>query len=283
LARTALATAFALAAFAANSVLCRMALRSGSIDPATFTSIRFVAGAVTLCLVLLLGSKRVSLRGHWVSALVLNAYAIGFSFAYIHLTAGTGALLLFGAAQIVMIGAGFLAGERINKIIVAGWVIAIAGIVILTAPSVSSPPLGASALMLAAGIAWGWFSLRGRGSKNPIAENAGIFVWSIPMALLINVSPIAKSFATTNGIVLAAVSGSIASGLGYAAWYTALPKLKAITAANLQLTVPAIAALGGAVLFHEAITFRLLLSAAMVLGGVALATATRARQATRGA
>jgi drug/metabolite transporter (DMT)-like permease len=283
LARTALATAFALAAFAANSILCRMALRSGSIDPATFTSIRFFAGAITLCLVLLLGAKRVSLRGHWVSALILNAYAIGFSFAYIHLTAGIGALLLFGAAQIVMIGAGFLAGERINKIIVAGWVIAIAGIVILTAPSVSSPPLGDSALMLAAGIAWGWFSLRGRGSKNPIAENAGIFVWSIPMALLINLSPIAKTFAATNGIVLAAVSGSIASGLGYAAWYTALPKLKAITAANLQLTVPAIAALGGAVLFHEAITFRLLLSAAMVLGGVALATVTRAQQATRGA
>jgi drug/metabolite transporter (DMT)-like permease len=282
LARTALATAFALAAFAANSILCRMALRTASIDPATFTSIRLVAGAITLCLVLLLGSKRVSLRGHWVSALVLNAYAVGFSFAYIQLTAGTGALLLFGAAQIVMIAAGFLAGERINKIIVAGWVIAITGIVILTAPSVSSPPLGASALMLAAGIAWGWFSLRGRGSKNPIAENAGIFVWSIPMALLINLSPVAKTFATTNGIVLAALSGSIASGLGYAAWYTALPKLKAITAANLQLTVPALAALGGAVLFHEAITIRLLLSAAMVLGGVALATVTRAKQATRG-
>jgi drug/metabolite transporter (DMT)-like permease len=162
-------------------------------------------------------------------------------------------------------------------------VIAIAGIVILTAPSVSSPPLGASALMLAAGIAWGWFSLRGRGSKNPIAENAGIFVWSIPMALLINLSPVAKSFATTNGMMLAALSGSIASGLGYAAWYTALPQLKAITAANLQLTVPAIAALGGAVLFHEAITIRLVLSAAMVLGGVALATATRAKQATRAA
>jgi drug/metabolite transporter (DMT)-like permease len=259
-----------------------MALRAGSIDPATFTSVRFTAGAMTLCLVLLLSSKRVSLRGHWVSALVLNVYAIGFSFAYIHLTAGTGALLLFGAAQIIMIGAGFLGGERINKIIAGGWIVAVAGIVILTAPSVAAPPLGASALMLAAGIAWGWFSLRGRGSRNPIAENAGIFVWSVPMALLINLLPFSKVSVTPTGIILAAISGSIASGLGYAAWYTALPKLKAITAANLQLTVPAIAALGGALLFHETITLRLMISAAMVLGGVALATAGRAQQITRG-
>ena len=278
MARTVLATLFALIAFAANSILCRMALRTASIDPATFTSIRFLAGAVTLCLVLLITSRRLILKGRWMSALVLNAYAVGFSFSYINLTAGTGALLLFGAAQIVMIGAGFLAGERINKVIAAGWLVAIAGIVILTAPSVSSPPLLASAEMLAAGIFWGWFSLLGRGSKDPIAENAGIFVWSLPIALLINLAPFAKVATTTHGIVLAAISGSIASGLGYAAWYTALPKLKSITAANLQLAVPAIAALGGALLFSEAITLRLLVSAAMVLGGVALATATRARQ-----
>jgi drug/metabolite transporter (DMT)-like permease len=276
LARTFLATLFALLAFAANSILCRMALRTASINPATFTSIRFLAGALTLCLVLLVTSRRLTLRGRWVSALVLNGYALGFSFSYINLTAGSGALLLFGAAQIVMIGAGFLAGERINKVIAAGWLVAIAGIVILTAPSVSSPPLLASAQMLAAGIFWGWFSLRGRGSKDPIAEIAGIFVWSWPIALLVDLLPFAKVETTTRGIVLAAISGSIASGLGYAAWYTALPKLKSITAANLQLAVPAIAALGGALLFSEAITLRLLVSAAMVLGGVALATITRA-------
>lgn len=284
MARTALATLFALIAFAANSILCRMALRTDSIDPATFTSIRFLAGAITLCFVLLFSSRSLRLRGQWVSALVLNGYAVGFSFSYINLTAGTGALLLFGAAQIIMIGAGFLAGERINKLIAAGWLVAIAGIVILTAPSVSSPPLLASAEMLAAGIFWGWFSLRGRGSKDPIAENAGIFVCALPIALLINVAPIANVVTTSNGIVLAVLSGSIASGLGYAAWYTALPKLKSITAANLQLAVPALAALGGAVLFREAITPRLLVSAAMVLGGVAVATATRAKQAvSRGA
>jgi drug/metabolite transporter (DMT)-like permease len=278
MARTAVATVFALVAFAANSILCRMALRSASIDPATFTSIRFLAGAIALCLLLLLGSKPLKLRSHWVSALVLNAYAVGFSFSYINLTAGTGALLLFGAAQIIMIGAGFLAGERINKMIAVGWLVAVAGIIILTAPSVSAPPLLASAEMLAAGIFWGWFSLRGRGSKDPIAENAGIFVCSVPIALAVNLAHLSPIATTTHGIVLAALSGSIASGLGYAAWYTALPKLKAITAANLQLAVPALAALGGAWLFSETITLRLLLSAAMVLGGVAVATASRARQ-----
>jgi len=284
MARTALATVFALVAFAANSILCRMALRTASIDPATFTSIRFIAGAVTLCLILLLGSKPLKLRGHWVSALVLNAYAVGFSFSYIDLTAGTGALLLFGAAQIIMIGAGFLAGERINKMIAVGWLVAVAGIIILTAPSVSAPPLLASVEMLAAGIFWGWFSLRGRGSKDPIAENAGIFVCSVPIALAVNLAHLAPIATTTHGIVLAALSGSIASGLGYAAWYTALPKLKAITAANLQLAVPALAALGGALWFSEVITLRLLISAAMVLGGVAVATASRAKQmVTRGA
>lgn len=279
MARTALATVFALVAFAANSILCRMALRTASIDPATFTSIRFLAGAIVLCLILLLSSKRLSLRGHWVSAGVLNAYAVGFSFSYINLTAGTGALLLFGAAQIIMIGAGFLAGERVNKFMAVGWLVAVAGIIILTAPSVSAPPLLASAEMLTAGIFWGWFSLRGRGSKDPIIENAGIFVCSVPIALSVNLAHLAPVATTTHGILLAALSGSIASGLGYAAWYTALPKLKAITAANLQLAVPALAALGGALLFGEAITLRLLVSAAMVLGGVALATASRAHQA----
>jgi drug/metabolite transporter (DMT)-like permease len=278
LARTALATVFALVAFAANSILCRMALRTASIDPASFTSIRFLAGAITLCLILLLGAKPLSLRRHWVSALVLNGYAVGFSFSYTNLTAGTGALLLFGAAQIIMIGAGFLAGERINRMIALGWLVAVAGILILTAPSVSSPPLLASAEMLIAGIFWGWFSLRGRGSKDPITENAAIFVCSVPIAFAVNLAHFVPIETTTRGIVLAALSGSIASGLGYAAWYTALPKLKAITAANLQLAVPALAALGGALLFSEAITLRLLLSAAMVLGGVAVATASRAKQ-----
>jgi drug/metabolite transporter (DMT)-like permease len=279
LTRTILATGFALIAFAANSILCRMALRTASIDPATFTSIRFLAGAITLCMVLALSARRVRLKGHWASAAILCAYAIAFSFSYLSLTAGTGALLLFGAAQIIMIGAGLLAGERINKLIAAGWLIAVAGIIVLTAPSISSPPLGASALMLSAGIAWGWFSLRGRGSKDPIAENAGIFVCAVPMALFVNALPVAGTSFTTGGMVLAALSGSVASGLGYAAWYTALPKLSSITAANLQLAVPAIAALGGAALFHEVITMRLVVAAVLVLGGVALATLSRAQTA----
>ena len=160
------------------------------------------------------------------------------------------------------------------------WLVAVAGIIILTAPSVSAPPLLASAEMLAAGILPGLvFPARARIRRDPIAENAGIFVCSVPIALAVNLAHLAPIATTSHGIVLAALSGSIASGLGYAAWYTALPKLKAITAANLQLAVPALAALGGALLFSEAITLRLLVSAAMVLGGVAIATFARAPEA----
>jgi len=272
MARIATATIFALLAFAANSVLCRMALRVATIDPLTFTSIRILSGAITLSLVLLFRARRVGMGGSWISALELIGYAATFSVAYTGLTAGTGALLLFGAVQIVMIAAGYRAGERINRAVATGWLAAIGGIIALTLPSVSSPPLLSSFLMLFAGIAWGLYSLRGRRSSEPIADTAGNFVRAVPIALMLNALMFTNAFYTSRGVLLAALSGAIASGLGYAAWYTALPRMRSMTAANLQLCVPVIAALFGALMFKEAITTRLIVASIFVLGGVFVAT-----------
>jgi drug/metabolite transporter (DMT)-like permease len=271
-ARIATATIFALIAFAANSILCRMALRVATIDPLTFTSIRITSGAITLALVLLFRSRSVRMGGSWISALELIGYAATFSVAYTALTAGTGALLLFGAVQVVMIAAGYRAGERINRSVATGWLAAVGGIIALTLPSVSSPPLWASFLMLSAGIAWGLYSLRGRRSSEPIAETAGNFLRALPIALLLNALMFTKTFCTSRGMFLAVLSGALASGLGYAAWYTALPRMRSMTAANLQLCVPVIAALFGAFMFKEAITTRLIVASLLVLGGVFVAT-----------
>jgi drug/metabolite transporter (DMT)-like permease len=270
--RVALATGFALIAFAANSILCRMALRQTSIDPATFTSVRIVSGAITLWILVQLGNRRGSMGGTWVSALALLAYAIAFSFAYVATTAGTGALLLFGAVQLIMIASGLAAGERINFRIAFGWVLAMAGLITLVFPGVSAAPAAQSALMLCAGVAWGIYSLRGRRSGDPLRDTAGNFARAVPGALLISVIMWQHNSWDRTGVVLAVLSGAIASGLGYAAWYTALPRLRAIAAANLQLSVPLLASLGGVVLFAEPITMRLAAASVLLLGGIALAT-----------
>jgi drug/metabolite transporter (DMT)-like permease len=265
------AALFALLAFAANSILCRMALRQPYIDPASFTTIRLCAGALTLALLARARSRERPMAGSWASALVLIAYAIPFSFAYVGLTAGTGALLLFGAVQVVMIAAGFFAGERVDLTIAFGWLLAIAGLVLLMLPGISAPPPLQAALMLIAGGAWGAYSLHGRRSQDALGDTAGNFVRSVPGALLISALLWTHRSVSLPGLVLAALSGSIASGLGYAAWYTALPRLGAIAAANAQLSVPVIAALAGVVLFGEPITLRLTAASVLVLGGTALA------------
>ncbi len=270
--RAAAAALFALLCFAANSVLCRMALRSAHIDPASFTSIRLVSGAVTLWLLVRTGRRRPQAPGgSWESALALLAYAMPFSFAYVGLTAGTGALLLFGAVQVVMLAAGFLSGERIDRFLVLGWLIAVAGLILLLLPGIAAPPMKEAALMLAAGVAWAFYSLHGRGSKDALGDTAGNFARSAPGALVISALLFTHGSADRQGIVLAALSGAVASGLGYAAWYTALPRLGAIAAANAQLCVPVIAALAGVALFDEPITGRLAAAALLVLGGTALA------------
>lgn len=265
------AAIFALLSFAANSILCRMALRQTHIDPASFTSIRLLAGALTLSALVRVGGKGKAADGTWLSAFALLAYAVAFSFAYVALTAGTGALLLFGAVQVVMIVAGFFGGERVDRTIVLGWLLAIAGLILLLHPGITAPPALQAAFMLSAGIAWGIYSLRGRGSKDALGDTAGNFLRSVPGALLISALFWTHRSADPQGILLAALSGSIASGLGYAAWYTAVPSLGAIAAANAQLSVPVIAALAGVALFDEPVTPRLALSSVLVLGGTALA------------
>jgi drug/metabolite transporter (DMT)-like permease len=269
--RAVAAAAFALLAFAANSILCRMALRQAHIDPASFTTVRLVSGALTLWLLVRIGGKRSGAGGSWGSALALLAYAIAFSFAYVGLTAGTGALLLFGAVQVVMIAVGFVGGERIDRTIAAGWLLAVVGLVLLLRPGIAAPPALEASFMLLAGIAWGIYSLRGRSSTDALADTAGNFLRSVPATLLISALYFAHRSADPEGLLLAALSGAIASGLGYAAWYSALPRLGAIAAANAQLSVPVIAALAGVVLFDEPITLRLALSSLLVLGGTALA------------
>jgi drug/metabolite transporter (DMT)-like permease len=270
--RVAWAAAFALLAFAGNSILCRMALRQASIDPASFTSVRLVAGAVTLWILVRLGTPRGSAGGNWISAFALLAYASAFSFAYVAVTAGTGALLLFGAVQLVMISVGLVRGERMDLRIALGWLLAVAGVVILVVPGVSAPPPIAAALMLGAGIAWGIYSLRGRRSSDPLRDTAGNFVRAAPGALLLSAVMSRQGSFNGTGVLLAALSGSIASGLGYAAWYVALPRLSAIAAANLQLSVPLIAAIAGVLLFSEPINLRLAVASILLLGGIALAT-----------
>lgn len=270
--RTAGAVLFALLAFAANSVLCRMALRQSHIDPASFTSIRLIAGALTLW-ILVRASRRgaVTGSGTWASAAALLAYAIAFSFAYVGLTAGTGALLLFGAVQIVMLAVGFSAGERVGSMVVLGWLLAVAGLALLLVPGVTAPPPLDAVSMLTAGIAWAIYSLRGRRTAAALEDTAGNFIRAAPGALLISALLYTHRTADPVAMVLAALSGSVASGLGYAAWYTALPRIGAIAGANAQLSVPVLVALAGVALFDEPLTARLVVSSVLVLGGTAMA------------
>jgi len=247
-----------------------MALRDTSIDPASFTSVRLVTGALTLMFITGLREKRISIDGNWYSSGALLAYAACFSFAYLGLTAGTGALLLFGAVQVVMIGAGIAAGERIRKATILGWLLAVGGLVILVLPGVSAAPARDALLMLCAGIAWGIYSIRGRRSVDPLRDTAGNFAHSIPGTLLLSAAMWEHRSWDAKGVALGALSGALASGLGYAVWYTVLPRISAIGAASAQLSVPVIAALGGVALFGEPITIRLAISAVLVLGGIAL-------------
>ena len=275
-------TALALTAFAFNSILCRMALGKDEIDAASFTTVRLAAGAVTLALISASVGKTQSVyrSGHWVSAFFLFAYAICFSFAYLALTTGTGALILFGSVQLTMVAAAFAKGERPTTLELAGIVIAFSGLVYLVFPGLTAPPLISSALMAAAGAAWGFYTLRGRGSKDPLAETTGNFARSVPMIVLAAIPFIGGLHFSTRGIVLAVLSGALASGVGYSVWYAALKYHTATRAAVLQLAVPVIAAGGGIVLLSETANTRLLISAVLVLGGIMLAIFTK-RPATR--
>jgi drug/metabolite transporter (DMT)-like permease len=276
--RAALFAATALLGFAANSLLCRTALRPGLIDAASFTAVRIAAGALAL---LALAAPRLRRRGgpwrsgSWGSALALFAYAAAFSYSYLRIGAGTGALLLFGSVQATMLIAGLRAGERLHARSALGTALALLGLVILVLPGLTAPdPIGA-ALMAAAGVAWGAYSLRGRGATEPLLETAGNFARSVPLALLLLLPALASAHASRRGIALAALSGALASGVGYSLWYAALPSLGALRAAVVQLAVPVLTAAGAVALLGEEVTARLIAASLVILGGVALALLPR--------
>ncbi|WP_313115639.1 EamA family transporter [Ectopseudomonas guguanensis] len=275
--RILLLTTLAMLAFAGNSLLCRLALRESEIDAASFTAIRLFCGALTLWLLLRLRQGRRPVAGNWPGALALFTYAAAFSFAYLQLDTGAGALLLFGAVQLSMLLWGWLHGERLGLVAGLGTALATAGLLALLLPGASAPPLQAALLMLLAGIAWGAYSLLGRGLGDPLAVSAGNFLRATPLALLLAALMLGQLDWDGPGLFYALLSGALTSGIGYAIWYSALPGLRASQAATVQLSVPILAALGGSLLLGEALGLRLLLSAVAVLGGIALVLGSRQR------
>ncbi|WP_375058292.1 EamA family transporter [Zobellella sp. DQSA1] len=266
--RILLLIALAMLAFAGNSLLCRLALKETAMDAASFTTVRLFSG--TLMLWLLQRCRRGHLAGDWCSALALFAYAACFSFAYLELSAATGALLLFGAVQLTMMGAGLWRGERLHRGQQVGAALALLGLVWLLLPGLAAPPLASGLLMLAAGLAWGLYSLWGRGQREPLAATAGNFARALLPALGLSLLLFPSARWEPVGLAYAVASGALASGLGYALWYAALPALRATSAATVQLSVPVLAAFGGVLLLAEPLGWRLLLSSLVVLGGVAL-------------
>jgi drug/metabolite transporter (DMT)-like permease len=266
-------TSITMLAFAGNSILCRMALRDGAIDPASFTSIRLLSGAVALLLIVRLTSRDSSIRDHggWTSAFVLFLYAICFSYAYISLSAGAGALILFGFVQGTMIAMALWAGDRPNISEWLGWALAFGGLVWLLVPGIEAPPALGTSLMALAGIAWGVYSIRGREETNALVSTCSNFVYSIAFVVILSAITYTSADMTKRGILLAVISGAITSGVGYVIWYAALNYLRAMQAALVQLSVPAIAAVGGVMLLAEPISLRLLISGALILGGISLA------------
>jgi drug/metabolite transporter (DMT)-like permease len=267
-------TSATMVAFAANSLLCRAALRGGAIDAATFTAIRLVSGALVLVAITQArrGADPARSAGSWRAAAALAVYAIAFSLAYLRLAASTGALILFGAAQLTMITGGLLRGERPTLRQWIGYAIAATGLVLLNLPSLEAPPPEGAALMLAAGITWGLYSLFGRAATRPLAANAGNFLRSVPMAGgFAVIAMVVSMHVTAYGVVLAIASGAVTSGLGYCVWYLVLPSLGAARGAIVQLSVPVIAAVGGIVLLGEPLHRHVVVGGSVILGGLALA------------
>jgi drug/metabolite transporter (DMT)-like permease len=257
-------------AFAGNSLLCRLALTASDIDPASFTTIRLLSGAITLALLVLLQNRELALGGSWLSALSLLAYAAGFSFAYVSLSTATGALLLFGSVQATMITYGLWSGERPNPWQLSGIALALLGLLVLFLPGLEAPPLAGGLMMAIAGVAWGVYSLRGRGLGDATQATAGNFVRAAPLAIVLSLVMWPSASVDMPGVIYAVASGALASGVGYAIWYSVLPSLRATSAATIQLSVPAIAAIAGVMFLGEPIGLRLAISSAAILGGVGI-------------
>ncbi len=301
------ATLMAMLAFAGNSVLCRLALEHGAIDPASFTLVRLVSGAIMLVILVflipLLETIKTSLlssskntekdiknlhqspkpafrqkmshfikfnNSSWFGGLFLFAYAAGFSFAYITLPAGTGALILFATVQITMLTYALFNAVRLSGTQWFGLLIALLGLIYLFLPGISAPPLVGALLMVAAGISWGAYSILGKKVANATQSSAENFVRAIVPAIFLSLIFLSDISMTPYGVLLAISSGAITSGIGYAIWYAVLPQLKAASAASLQLTVPVIATIGGVIWLSEEVNIRLAIASISILGGVAL-------------
>jgi len=278
--RTILLTTLAMIAFASNSLLNRFALGQEAIDPVSYTTIRLTSGAMMLFIIASLQRKKdqATLRGSWISAAFLFLYAITFSFAYLSLTTGTGALILFGSVQVTMIIVALQSGERPHILEWIGLFLALGGLVYLVFPGLTAPsPIG-SALMAVAGISWGFYTIRGRGAQNPLAITAGNFVYAVPMVLVVLLISFNNFSITTSGVMYAVLSGVLASGVGYVIWYAALRGLTTTRAATVQLSVPVIAAWSGVVLLAENVSVRLIVAGVLILGGIALAVSSRGKK-----
>jgi len=268
--KIALCTTLALLAFAGNSILCRLALGDGAIDAASFTGIRLLSGIIVLAVILkITPTSGVSTsRGSWKASFMLFVYAITFSFAYISLETGVGALILFGSVQITMILVGLFSGNKLHYSEWLGVIVAFSGFVYLVLPDLTTPSLIGFILMSVAGVAWGFYTLAGKGTKNPLSDTAYNFIRTLPLVLILTAITFQYAVLSQKGILLAVLSGGIASGVGYTIWYIALGGLSTIQAAVLQLLVPVIATIGGVFFANEIFTLRLALSSLMVLGGI---------------
>jgi drug/metabolite transporter (DMT)-like permease len=262
------ATVLTMIAFAANSLFCRMALKETAIDPASFTTVRLLSGAAMLWLLMRWQRQAPLQHGDWRSALALFVYAATLSYAYRTINTGAGALMLFGAVQATMLVAGFLAGERLRSWQSVGFVSAVAGLLVLVLPGVEAPALGDALLMLASGVAWGVYSLFGRGLPHPAAATAGNFIRAVPLTLALSLLALPWLRLDAQGVLYAVLSGAVTSALGYVLWYRVLQHMRAMTASTVQLSAPVLAALGGIVFLGEALTRDLLVASVLILGGI---------------
>ena len=268
--RTVATATLAMMAFAGNSILCRLALKNTSIDPTTFTSLRVISGSLMLWLLVYRRRDSGTSSGSWLSAFALFIYAAGFSFAYTQIPVGAGALILFGAVQATMVSYAIIRGERLRALPLAGFVLAIIGVLLLFLPDISTPSVLSSVLMLSAGIAWGIYSIRGRKSGDPTKTTADNFHRCIPFTMILSGIMLPWWSCDVNGALLAACSGALTSGIGYVIWYTALKELTVMQSSTIQLSVPVLAAVGGVILLGEPLTMQLFCAATMILGGIGL-------------
>lgn len=282
--RAAALTVFAMLAFAGNSIICRLALKEQTIDPASFTAARLASGALALALIVAIaqrGTTKQRSGGGWFSALALFLYAAFFSYAYLSLDAASGALILFGFVQVTMIGAALVAGDRPGGFEWGGWLLAAAGLTLLLLPGVEAPSSAGAALMALAGVAWGVYSIRGRRESEPLLATTRNFTRSLLFVAALAAFAVFAADGTQwsgEGILLAVLSGALTSGVGYVLWYAALNYLTSMQAALVQLSVPAIAAAGGVLLLTEPLSLRLVVSGAMILGGICLALVRKSRR-----